>query len=58
MPAAFMWVVGQDKSAVTFEFNDLDKYGWKVATQLKARGSNVYSAPNFQYMMDSPTELI
>ena len=57
MPAAFMWVVGQDKRALKFEFNDLDKYGWKVATQLKHDGENVYSAPNMQYMMDSPTEL-
>jgi predicted metalloprotease with PDZ domain len=57
MPAAFMWVVGQDKRPLRFEFNDLDKYGWKVATQLKDEGSNIYSAPNMQYMMDSPTEL-
>ena len=57
MPATFMWVVGQDKRALQFEFNDLDKYGWKVATQLKHDGDNIYSAPNMQYMMDSPTEL-
>ncbi len=57
MPAAFMWVVGQDKRPLKFEFNDLDKYGWKVATQLKLEGANVYSAPDMQYMMDSPTEL-
>ncbi len=57
MPAAFMWVVGQDQRAIRFEFNDLDKYGWKVATQLKNEGANIYSAPNLQYMMDSPTEL-
>ncbi|PWK73802.1 putative metalloprotease with PDZ domain [Mucilaginibacter oryzae] len=57
MPAAFMWVVGEDKRPLTFAFNDLDKYGWKVSTQLKHVGANVYSAPNMQYMMDSPTEL-
>jgi predicted metalloprotease with PDZ domain len=57
MPAAFMWIPGQENRAVKFEFNDLDKYGWKVATQLKHEGANVYSAPNLQYMMDSPTEL-
>ena len=48
MPATFMWVVGQDKRPLTFEFNDLDKYGWKVASQLKHEGSAVYSAPNLQ----------
>jgi len=57
MPAAFMWVPGLESRPVKFEFNDLDKYGWKVATQLKHDGVNVYSAPNLQYMMDSPTEL-
>jgi len=57
MPAAFMWVEGQDARPVKFEFNDMDKYGWKIATQLKHEGDNVYSAPNMQYMMDSPTEL-
>jgi predicted metalloprotease with PDZ domain len=57
MPAAFMWVVGQDKRPIKFQFIDLDKYGWKVATQLKNEGANIYSAPNMQYMMDSPTEL-
>jgi len=57
MPAAFMWVVGQDKRPIRFQFNDLDKYGWKVATQLKNEGAGIYSAPNLQYMMDSPTEL-
>src|SRR6201996_4566619 len=57
MPATFMWVIGQDKRELKFEFNDLDKLGWKVATQLKHDGDNVYSAPNLQYLMDSPTEL-
>ncbi len=57
IPAVFMWVTGMDARPVKFEFNDLDKYGWKVATQLKHEGANIYSAPNLQYMMDSPTEL-
>ena len=57
MPATFMWVPGLEQRPVKFEFNDLDKYGWKIATQLKHDGDNVYSAPNLQYMMDSPTEL-
>jgi len=57
MPAAFMWVPGLEKRPLKFEFDDLDKYGWKVATQLKHEGDNVYSAPDMQYMMDSPTEL-
>jgi predicted metalloprotease with PDZ domain len=57
MPAAFMWVPGLEKRAVKIEFNDIDKYNWKAATQLKNEGANVFSAPDLQYMMDSPTEL-
>jgi predicted metalloprotease with PDZ domain len=57
MPSTFMWVAGLDKRPLTFQFNDLDKYGWRVATQLKHEDKNVYSAPNMQYMMDCPTEL-
>ncbi len=57
MPAVFMWLAGAEQRPLKFEFNDLDKYGWKVASQLKHEGTNVYSAPNMQYMMDSPTEL-
>jgi len=57
MPAAFMWIPGLEKRPLKFEFDDLEKYGWKVATQLKHEGDNVYSAPDMQYMMDSPTEL-
>jgi len=59
MPASFMWAIDKNivNRPIKFEFNDLDKYGWKVATQLKHEGENVYSAPDLQYMMDSPTEL-
>jgi predicted metalloprotease with PDZ domain len=57
MPAVFMWIIKQQDRPIKIEFNDLDKYGWKVATQLKHEGDNVYSAPNLQYLMDSPTEL-
>jgi predicted metalloprotease with PDZ domain len=57
MPATIMWAEGQDERPIRVQFNDADKYGWKVATQLKSEGDNVYSAPNLQYLMDSPTEL-
>ena len=57
MPATFLWVKGMESRPVSIQFNDLDKYGWKVATQLQHKGGNTYTAPNHQYMMDSPTEL-
>jgi predicted metalloprotease with PDZ domain len=57
MPAVLMWSPGLEKRSVKIEFNDVDKYGWKIATQLKDEGSSIYSAPDLQYAMDSPTEL-
>jgi predicted metalloprotease with PDZ domain len=57
MPATFMWVMGMERRPVKFQFADLDRHNWKVSTQLKFDGGNIYSAPNLQYMMDSPTEL-
>jgi predicted metalloprotease with PDZ domain len=57
MPATLMWAEGQTERPIKIQFNDADKYGWKVATQLKPEGDNVYSAPDLQYLMDSPTEL-
>ncbi|UEG53323.1 PDZ domain-containing protein [Mucilaginibacter daejeonensis] len=57
MPAAFMWVLGMDKRPARFKFNDLDKFGWKVATQLKPEAGGTYYARDLQYMMDSPTSL-
>lgn len=59
MPASFMFVTNPDQQQrlMKFEFSGIEKYGWEVATQLKHEGGNVYSAPNLQYMMDSPVEL-
>ena len=57
MPATFMWVYGMDTRPRRFKFNDLDKFGWQVVTQLKPEAGGVYYARDLQYMMDSPTAL-
>ena len=57
MPAAIMWVKGLESRPARFKFNNLDKYGWKVATQLKPEAGGTYYARDLQYMMDSPTSL-
>jgi predicted metalloprotease with PDZ domain len=57
MPATFMCVKGMENRKISIRFNDLQKYGWKVATQLVPAKDNTYTAANLQYMMDSPTEL-
>lgn len=58
IPATFMWVPELAGRPVQIKFNDLQKYEWKVATQLKPTAqSDTYTAPDLQYFMDSPIEL-
>ncbi|MEO8796028.1 MAG: PDZ domain-containing protein [Daejeonella sp.] len=58
MPATFMWAKGFENEPIEIKFNDLDTYGWKVATQLKpGKSPDEFTAANLQYFMDSPTEL-
>ena len=57
MPATFMWARGLDGRALEVEFLDLNP-DWKFATQLVAtQRANVFTAPDLQYFMDSPTEI-
>jgi predicted metalloprotease with PDZ domain len=56
MPATMMWATGQDARPVRVRFAGQDPT-WKVATQLKLEADGSWSAPNLQYLMDSPTEL-
>ncbi|NDK54621.1 M61 family metallopeptidase [Pontibacter sp. BT213] len=57
MPATLMYAKGFEKVAATVAFNTPEGSNWKIATQLKHEQGNTYSAPHFQYLMDSPTEL-
>jgi predicted metalloprotease with PDZ domain len=57
MPATLMWARGYDDRAVRLRFRPLDP-DWIVATQLAPTDDpQVFTAPNLQYLMDSPTEL-
>ena len=57
MPATFMWARGFDDRPIRITFVPVDD-NWKVATQLMPTDdSYVFTAPNLQYFMDSPTEL-
>lgn len=57
MPATFMWARGFDDRPVIVTFRPQDE-SWKVATQLAPTDDAfVFSAPDLQYFMDSPTEL-
>lgn len=58
MPAAFMWARGFENAPITIQFIPPKQSRWKIATQLKpTTDSLIFTAPNFQYFMDSPTEL-
>lgn len=57
MPAALMWARGFDDRPVELTFHSPNP-AWRIATQLAPTGRpDVFTAPNLQYLMDSPTEL-
>jgi predicted metalloprotease with PDZ domain len=58
MPATFAWAVGKDQRPISVRFEIPAGSNWRVATQLRPTGDPaVWTAPNLQYFMDSPTEV-
>lgn len=58
MPASVMWARGRDDRPATLRFEPPAGSGWQVATQLYSTANLLeYTAPNLQYLMDSPTEI-
>lgn len=58
IPATFMWARGFEERPISITFNIPKESRWKIATQLKpTTNQNIFTAPNFQYFMDSPVEL-
>ena len=58
MPATLMWANGLEDRPVRITFEPPAGATWRVATQLiPTTDSMVFTAPNLQYLMDSPTEL-
>ncbi|WP_212747621.1 M61 family metallopeptidase [Fodinibius saliphilus] len=58
MPATFAFVRSLPNAPITVNFHPPQKSEWKVATQLKAaEGEYRFIAPNYDYFLDSPTEL-
>jgi predicted metalloprotease with PDZ domain len=56
MPATFMFARGMESAPITLTINPQPT--WKVATQLSpTRNPNVFTAPNLQWFLDSPTEV-
>ena len=58
MPATLMWARGFDRRPIRVTFDAPKALSWVVATQLFPTDDPwTYTAPNLQYLMDSPTEL-
>ncbi|HTI37864.1 MAG TPA: PDZ domain-containing protein [Vicinamibacterales bacterium] len=58
MPATFMWARGMDDRPSRITFTAPEGLRWKVATQLFTTTDPwTFTAPNLQYLFDSPTEL-
>ena len=58
MPATLMWARGFDMRPARVTFEPPAGSKWKPATQLfPTEDAWTFTAPNFQYLMDSPTEL-
>jgi predicted metalloprotease with PDZ domain len=58
MPATLLWAKGWEKQPITVSFLPPAHADWKVATQLKpTEKPYTFTAPDLQYLMDSPTEL-
>ena len=56
MPATFMWTRELDRAPIRLTIHT--PTGWRVATQLRPTSdSAVFTAPNLQFFMDSPTEV-
>jgi predicted metalloprotease with PDZ domain len=58
MPAALMWARGFEMRPATLRFEAPAGFNWRVGTQLfPGETPLTFTAPNLQYLMDSPTEL-
>ena len=57
MPATIMWAAGLDSRAIEVRFEPPADSHWRVATQLLPGADEfTFTAPNLQYLMDSPAE--
>ena len=57
MPATLMWARGFENRAARLRFEQPPGRTWRVATQLYPTDDPLtFTAPNFYYLMDSPTE--
>ncbi|MEO6282221.1 MAG: PDZ domain-containing protein [Dyadobacter sp.] len=57
-PATFMWVKELEKAPIEVKFNLPKDQKWIIATQLLPGGdATTFTAPDLQYLMDSPVKI-
>jgi predicted metalloprotease with PDZ domain len=57
LPATLVWAHGFENAPATLRFEIPPGSGWRIATQLKPEGNDLWSAPDLEGLMDSPVEL-
>lgn len=57
IPATFIYVPSLENDEIEVTFNVREDLNWKIATQLKYKEGNTFTARDLQYFMDSPTEI-
>lgn len=57
IPATYVWARNLGHRPVKVKYNIPSGSNWKVATQMKDLGNNIFYAPDTYYFMDSPTEI-
>jgi predicted metalloprotease with PDZ domain len=57
LPAALVWAHGFEHAHATLRFDVPAGSNWRVATQLIPQADGTWSAPDLEWMMDSPVEL-
>ncbi len=57
IPATFIYVPSLENDEIEVTFNVREDLNWKIATQLKHKEGNTFTARDLQYFMDSPTEI-
>ncbi|MFD2532922.1 M61 family metallopeptidase [Gracilimonas halophila] len=57
MPATFAWARDYEHRPIEIEFDIREDLNWKIATQLKPLGDNIFYAGDLYYFLDSPVEI-
>jgi predicted metalloprotease with PDZ domain len=57
LPATLVWARGFEHSPASLSFEVPPRSNWQVATQLMPHAGGQWTAPNLEWLMDSPVEL-